>query len=76
MRIGEDRGRALRDLGPLVAVGYSFVLAIVIGVAGGYALDRWLGSSPWFFLLGFLVGTAAGIRNVFKAAGGLGRPRS
>lgn len=59
----------MRTLGALSTVGFSFVLAIVIGAAAGYFLDRWLGTSPWMFLLFFLFGVAAGILNVYRTAG-------
>lgn len=56
----------MRTLGALSTVGFSFVLAIVIGTAAGYFLDRWLGTSPWLFFLFFLFGLAAGILNVYR----------
>jgi ATP synthase protein I len=59
-----DQVRALAALG---AVGLSFVLAIVIGVAGGVWLDRHAGTSPWGMLLGFGLGVAAGVLNVYRA---------
>jgi F0F1-type ATP synthase assembly protein I len=59
----------MRTLGALSTVGFSFVLAVVIGAAAGYFLDRWLGTSPWMFLLFFLLGLAAGILNVYRTAG-------
>ncbi len=57
---------AIRALGALSAVGIAFVLAIVIGAAIGYWLDRLTGLSPLFFLLFFLLGLAAGIVNVVR----------
>jgi F0F1-type ATP synthase assembly protein I len=30
-------------------------------------LDRWLGSTPWLFLLFFVLGFAAGVLNVMRA---------
>jgi ATP synthase protein I len=59
----------MRTLGALSTVGFSFVLAIVIGAAAGYYLDRWLGTSPWMFFLFFVLGLAAGILNVYRTAG-------
>jgi len=44
------------------------VVAILLGLAGGYFLDRALGTSPWLFFLGFLVGFAAGVANLYRAA--------
>jgi F0F1-type ATP synthase assembly protein I len=59
----------VRQLGALSSVGLSFVLAIVIGVGAGVMLDRWLGTSPWMFFLFFVFGLAAGVLNVYRAAG-------
>ncbi len=61
-----DAGNALRTVGALSAVGLSFVMAIVIGTAAGYGIDRLAGTSPWGFLIGFFLGLAAGIRTVFR----------
>ena len=36
----------------------------------GLLLDKWLGTTPWLLLLFFLLGSAAGIMNVFRVAGG------
>ena len=35
--------------------------------AAGVWIDRQAGSSPWGFLIGFALGLAAGILNVFRA---------
>lgn len=56
----------IRLIGQLSTVGLSFVLAIVMGFGGGYLLDRWLGTSPWLTFIGFFVGIAAGITNVYR----------
>jgi ATP synthase protein I len=37
------------------------------GTVGGYFLDRWIGSTPWFTLIGLVVGVAAGFRDLFRA---------
>ena len=60
---------SMRTLGALSTVGISFVLAIVIGAWAGWALDRWLGTSPWMFFLFFVFGLIAGIINVYRTAG-------
>ena len=56
----------IRLIGQLSTIGLSFVMAIVIGFGGGYFLDNWLGTKPWFMFLGFFVGLAAGIINVYR----------
>lgn len=71
--IGSKRGRAIRSVGALSAVGLSIVLAVIIGTAAGYAIDRWLGTSPWGFLIGFLLGTFAGLRTVFRTVAAVSR---
>ncbi|MGD9906718.1 MAG: AtpZ/AtpI family protein [Vicinamibacterales bacterium] len=58
--------RTLRTIGQLSTIGLAFVFALVMGFAGGYWLDRAAGTAPWFSLLGFGVGLAAGILNVVR----------
>jgi ATP synthase protein I len=43
------------------------VAAVIVGGAIGYGLDRWLGSTPWLFLLFFVLGFVAGVLNVVRA---------
>ena len=73
MAINRPSGETIRTIGALSAVGFAFVLAVVMGAALGYALDRWLGTSPWLFLLGFFVGLLAGVRSVFKTVSAVSR---
>jgi ATP synthase protein I len=69
-------GETLRTIGALSAVGFAFVLAVVIGTALGYVIDRWFGTSPWFFLGGFVVGLIAGARSVFRTVAAVSRRQS
>jgi ATP synthase protein I len=43
------------------------VAAVIVGGGIGWGLDRWLGSTPWLFLLFFVLGFAAGVLNVVRA---------
>ena len=61
-------GETFRNVGALSAVGFMFVLAIVIGAGFGYWMDSVLGTSPWLFFLFFFCGVAAGILNVYRMA--------
>jgi ATP synthase protein I len=56
----------IRLIGQLSTLGLSFVVAIVMGFGGGYLLDQWLGTSPWLTFLGFIVGIAAAVTNVYR----------
>ena len=42
------------------------MLALVIGFGGGYWLDGVLGTKPWLSFVGFFVGVAAGVLNVYR----------
>ena len=59
------RLEAMRTFGTLGSVGLSFVIAIVIGAALGLWFDRLTGWSPICFIVFFLIGLVAGIRNVY-----------
>jgi len=56
-----------KALAELSSIGMTLVLATVIGLAGGYFLDRWLGTSPWLILIGLGLGIAAGFVNLFRS---------
>ena len=61
-----------QGLGFALRIGVEIVAALIVGVAIGYFLDQWLGTKPWFLLLFFVLGAAAGFMNVFRVVGGLG----
>ena len=65
----EARRRWVRQLGSLSGVGLTLVISTVLGLGGGYALDGWLGSTPWLTLAGLLLGIAAGFVNLFRSVG-------
>ena len=53
-------------IGQMSTIGMSFVFALVLGFGGGYWLDGLLGTKPWLSFLGFFLGLAAGILNVYR----------
>ena len=60
---------SVRTIGALSTVGFSFVLAIMIGAGAGYLLMTRFALGSWVFFLGFAFGVVAGILNVYRAAG-------
>jgi len=72
MTPGEEQS-AWKALGELSTVGMTLVLATVIGLAGGYYLDKWLGTAPWLTLIGLGFGIAAGFVNLFRTVNRAGR---
>lgn len=65
---GRPRESNPSPLGIAFRIGTELVAAIAIGTGMGWLLDRWLGTSPWLLLVFFLLGMAAGFRNVFRHA--------
>ncbi len=45
------------------------VAGVIVGALIGWLIDRWLGISPWGMMLFLLLGFAAGVFNVMRAAG-------
>jgi len=50
------------------------VAGVLVGAFIGWALDKWLGISPWGMIVFLLLGFAAGVVNVMRAAGVSGGP--
>ncbi|MCS6890107.1 MAG: AtpZ/AtpI family protein [Rhodovarius sp.] len=64
-----EQGRGQLPAGPWgvgFRAGVEVVSALMVGVGLGLLLDRWLGTWPWLFLVMFLVGSAAGVLNVYR----------
>ena len=53
-------------IGQLSTIGMSFVFAIILGFGAGFWLDGAIGTKPWFTFIGFFVGLAAGVLNVYR----------
>ncbi len=67
------RGASRSGIGFAMRLGVELVAALIVGVAIGYFLDRWLGTKPWLMLVFFLLGSAAGFLNVYRVMTGLGQ---
>jgi len=67
---GRGEGLALA-----MRISTEFVAGLAVGAALGYGADRLLGTSPWGFILFFLLGFVASVLNAFRAAG-LVKPRN
>jgi len=60
-------------LAELSSIGVAMVLATVIGFAGGYYADKWLGTEPWLLLIGLGFGIAAAGVNFYRTIKTLNR---
>lgn len=63
--MAEDKRQLYKSLGFLSSVGISLVASILIGLAMGVYLDRWLDTRPLFTLIMLLIGVISGFRNVY-----------
>ena len=53
-------------------IGLELVVAVCVGVALGWACDRWLGTRPWGLLVFLFLGIGAGMTNIYRVVKGLG----
>ena len=56
------------SLGIAMKLSTEMVAAVIVGTIIGFILDTWFDTKPWFILIFFFVGVAAGITNVFRSA--------
>ena len=52
--------------------GYEFVASVLLSAILGYFIDQWLGTTPLFLILLFLLGTCAGFMAIFRLNKNLG----
>ena len=52
--------------GPAASASYTLVGAIILFGGIGYAVDRWLATSPWFLLAGLAFGLIVGFYELAK----------
>ena len=70
-----DSGSGPRPAGDASAIARGFrlstelVAGVLIGAGIGWVLDKWLGITPWGMIVFLLLGFAAGVLNVMRAAG-------
>ena len=55
-------------LGNAFKLGTELVAAVVVGTIIGFILDSWFDTKPWFIIVFFFIGSAAGILNVIRTA--------
>ena len=65
----ESKGSFMRFLGVASLVGINLVACTFIGFAIGWLLDnKVFDTAPWFTLIFFIIGIAAGFRYLFRIA--------
>lgn len=64
-----------REEGPRFSggdIGVHLLVCMAVGCGLGYALDKWLGWTPWAMMAGGALGFGAWLRTVWKVFKGLG----
>jgi F0F1-type ATP synthase assembly protein I len=56
------------DAAPMAAASYTLIGSIILLGLIGYAVDRWLGTSPWFLVTGLLLAIIVGFYELAKVA--------
>jgi F0F1-type ATP synthase assembly protein I len=52
----------------LSTIGLQFAFSVLVGAGIGFGLDRWLRTPPWLMLAFTVLGVAAGVRSIYRAA--------
>ncbi len=61
-----QKGLPVGPWGVGLRAGVEVVSALVVGIGIGWLLDDWLGTWPWLFLVFFVLGSVAGVLNVYR----------
>jgi ATP synthase protein I len=47
-------------------LGIEIFASVLVGTFGGYGLDYLLHTKPWLMIVGFILGSVAGFRSLFR----------
>ena len=64
----QSSDQATSGIGAALRVTVDLVAGIAVGTFIGWLLDGWLDTRPWFMIAFFVLGAAAGFRNVIRTA--------
>jgi ATP synthase protein I len=64
----KNNGSNAASLGKALKISTELVAAVAVGSTIGFILDNWFDTTPLLIICFFFIGTAAGIKNVFKSA--------
>ena len=66
-REAEARRKTNAAMGIGFRLSLELVVAVIVGSLLGYGLDRWLGTFPLALVVFFVIGAAAGVKNMLRA---------
>lgn len=66
---GDTGGKSGAAMGRAMRLSAELIAGVLVGGVFGWYVDQWLGNKkPWFFIVFFLLGAAAGMLNLIRAA--------
>lgn len=71
-----DAAQAWRSSQPYFDAVWQLVGGVGMGVGGGYGLDRWLHTKPWFLVAGSVLGMTVGFIGFFRSITQAGKRKS
>ncbi len=64
-----EKSRGAAGVGQAFRLSSEFIAGVVVGAGIGYLIDIFFGTSPWGLIVFLLLGFAAAVLNVMRAAG-------
>jgi ATP synthase protein I len=67
-QVQSDTDKKGSFMGNAFKLGTELVAAVAVGTIIGFILDSWFDTKPWFIIIFFFLGAAAGMLNVIRTA--------
>lgn len=64
----EDKNQVFSTLGIVGSLGFTMAASVAAGLFLGRAADHWLNTSPWFSIVGIVLGMVSGLWAMYKKA--------
>lgn len=62
-----------REAAPYLSLGFQLAATMLVAIGGGYLLDEWLGTLPWFLIGGAVLGMVSVIVQLVRLSQDLSR---
>ena len=66
--LGASMAKGMSQASEGLSTAFGFVLIVMLFWLGGRALDGWIGTEPWFQVVGAIVGWVLGVLSVIYSA--------
>ena len=70
-----DSAKAMHEAQPYLSVAWRLVGGCVVGIFGGWVVDRFAGTGPWGLIIGSFIGICVGFYAMIKTLGDLEKKR-